>query len=122
MIFQEKTLLSEIITRKEDGMERLITLTDGTGMGDALIIFKTNAPPDVLRSLEIVSCSVYLNGGSYDDVPIWSDELAKKGYVFEYVDSCTHVTPYGTSSDWLENHKIGSKINEHYVIENQPDK
>lgn len=101
-------------------MERLITLTDGTGMGDALIIFKTNAPPDILRNLEIASCNIYIHGGSYDDVPIWSAELAKKGYVFEYVDSCRHVTPYGKSTDWLENHEIGSKINEHYVIENQP--
>ena len=68
-------MLSKILTRKEDGMERLITLIDGTGMGDALIIFKTNAPPDVLRSLEIDSCSVYLNGGSYDDVMQRYNEL-----------------------------------------------
>ena len=102
-------------------MERLITLTDGTGMGDALIIFKTNAPSDLLKSLEKDSCNVYINGGNYEDVPIWRDVLADKGYTLEYVDSCQHVTPYGTSTDWLENHDIGSKIQEHYVIENQPN-
>ena len=33
-------------------MIRLITLSDGTGMGDELIIFKTNAPVEELKKLE----------------------------------------------------------------------
>lgn len=102
--------------------ERLITLSDGTGMGDILIIFSTNAPSDLLRNLEKESCNIYINGGGYDDVPIWGEVLSNKGYTFEYVDSHPHITPYGTSTDWLENHELGSKIREHYVIENQPNK
>ena len=43
----------------------------------------------------------------------------QKGYEFAYIDSCTHVTAYGTSRDWLE--ETFGEINEKYVIEDQTD-
>lgn len=43
---------------------RLITLSDGTGMGDELIVFKTNAPEEELKKLENMSCEVYQKGGN----------------------------------------------------------
>ena len=97
---------------------RLITLSDGTGMGDELIVFKTNAPVAELKKLEKISCQVYIEGGDFEDVPIWGNVLQKKGYKFEYVASHQHVSPFGTSKEWL---KENYKITEHYVIENQPN-
>lgn len=44
-------------------MSRYITLSDGTGMGGELIIFKTNAPIDVLKELENKCCELKKNGG-----------------------------------------------------------
>lgn len=98
---------------------RLITLCDCTDMGGELIVFKTNAPESELKELERVSCEVYLNGGDYEDVPIWANVLAKKGYICEFVASHQHITPYGTSSQWLED-KF-PEITETYTIENQPN-
>ena len=66
-------------------MIRLITLSDGTGMGDELIIFKTNAPVEELKKLEKISCQVYLDGGDFEDVRIWAGVIGEKGYLFEYV-------------------------------------
>ena len=103
----------------ENSMIRLITLSDGTGMGDELIIFRTNAPVEELKKLEKISCQVYLNGGNYEDVPIWADVIAEKGYLFEYVNSHTHVNPFNTSSEWVK--EKYPEITENYVIENQPD-
>lgn len=98
--------------------ERLIALSDGTGMGDELIIFKTNAPVSELIELEKQSCQVYLDGGDDKDVPIWGEILTKKGYMFEFVDSHRHITPYGSSRTWME--LDYPEVTEHYVIENQP--
>ena len=99
--------------------KRLITLSDGTGMGGELLVFRTDAPAEVLSELEKISCEIFINGADYEDVPIWADVLEENGYEFTYIDSCTHVTPYGTSSDWLE--ETFGEINEKYVIEDQPD-
>lgn len=41
---------------------RYISLSDGTCMGDELIVFETNAPSEVLKELERVSCQIYKNG------------------------------------------------------------
>lgn len=97
---------------------RLISLMDGTDMGGMVVIFETNAPVEELKKLEKISNDVYLNGGDYEDVPIWREELEEKGYIFEYVDEHRNVTAYGTSTDWLEDEY--PEITEYYVIENQP--
>jgi hypothetical protein len=99
-------------------MERLVTLSDGTSMGGVLLVFKTNAPEKRLKELEKESCLVYINNKSSEDVPIWSDVLSKEGYLFDYVDEHSHITPFGTSEDWLEENYSG--INEHYCIDDQP--
>lgn len=99
--------------------KRLITLSDGTTMGGKLLVIRTDAPAEVLSELEKISCEIFINGADYEDVPIWADVLEEKGYEFTYIDSCTHVTPYGTSGDWLE--ETFGEINEKYVIEDQPD-
>ncbi len=87
-------------------------------MGDRIIVFETNAPVEELKRLEKVSNDVYINGEGDEDVPIWFETLEEKGYIFGYVDECQHVTPYGTSSKWLESKY--SHIKEHYIIDNQP--
>lgn len=99
--------------------KRLISLSDGTGMGGELLVIRTDAPAEVLSELEKISCEIFINGSDYEDVPIWADVLEEKGYEFTSIDSCTHVTAYGTSSDWLE--ETFGEINEKYVIEDQPD-
>ena len=99
--------------------KRLITLSDGTGMGGELLVIRTDAPAEVLSELEKISCEIFINGADAEDVPIWKDVLKEKGYEFAYIDSCTHVTAYGTSRDWLE--ETFGEINEKYVIEDQPD-
>lgn len=99
--------------------KRLITLSDGTGMGGELLIIRTDAPAEVLSELEKISCEIFINGANHEDVPIWADVLEEKGYEFAYIDSCTHVTAYGTSRDWLE--ETFGEINEKYIIEDQPD-
>lgn len=96
---------------------RLITLSDGSGMGNCRYIFNTNAPSKVLKDLERESCKIYMNGGNDEDVPIWADVLKLNGYIFDYIDECEHVTAFGTSSDWI-NAKY-PQITEHYYIENQ---
>ena len=93
---------------------RLVSLMDGTAMNDQTIIFKTNAPAEELKELERISCEVYLNGGDYEDVPIWETVLNDKGYVFEYMDSSTNC-----GSEFLEH--TYAYVTEHYIIENQPD-
>lgn len=98
--------------------ERRIALCDGTGMGDELIIFKTNAPVAELKKLEKQSCQVYLDGGEYDDVPNWGEVLVGKGYTFEFEDSCRHITPYTSSESWKERNY--PDVKETYTIENQP--
>lgn len=47
---------------------RYITLSDGVGMGDVLIVIKTNAPKTLLKELEKISCEAYKSG---DEVPLW---------------------------------------------------
>lgn len=96
---------------------RLIALSDGSGMGDMVIVFNTNAPIEELNNLEQICNDIYANDGNSEDIPIWSDVLNNKGYIFEYVDEHQHITPYGTSSDWLKSNY--PQINEHYKIENQ---
>jgi len=98
--------------------QRLITLTDGTGMGGTEIIFKTNAPAEELKELERISNNIYANGVDEEDVPIWANVLVDKGYVFDYVNEHQHITAFGTSTDWLE--KEYPQIKEHYRIEDQP--
>lgn len=98
---------------------RLVTLTDGTAMGDSVLVFETNAPVSELKELERISCRVYIDGGDYEDVPIWARVLNEKGYIFNCIDEHQHVTAYGNSGTWLEDKY--SQIKEHYVIENQPD-
>lgn len=98
-------------------MTRYITLTDGSGMGNSVYVFETNAPVEELKELERISNEVYINGGDEEDVPIWGRELTIKGYVFDYKGEHQHVTAYGTSDEWLE--KNYSFVTEHYVIENQ---
>lgn len=99
--------------------KRLISLSDGTGMGGELLVIRTDAPTEVLSELEKISCEIFINGSDAEKVPIWADVLEEKGYEFAYIDSCTHVTAYGTSSDWLE--ETFGEINEKYIIEDQPD-
>lgn len=100
--------------------ERYITLSDGTSMGDELLIFITNAPADQLKNLEFLCNNMYKQEPDAE-VPIWSDVLTSFGYKFELIDSHAHVTPFNSSSGWLKSHDIYSKITEHYVLENQPD-
>ena len=97
---------------------RLISLSDGTCMGNTLFIFKTNAPAERLRDLEKQCCQIYVNGEDEEDVPIWSCVLQEEGYVFSYVDEHGHVTAYGTSDEWIR--EKYPQIAEHYEIENQP--
>lgn len=99
---------------------RRIALSDGTGMGDEMIIFETNAPAEELKKLEKESCQVYIDGGDYKDVPIWADILTAKGYIFNLVDTHSHVNPFTTSTDWLETRF--PEIKEYYVIDNQPER
>lgn len=94
---------------------RLITLSDGTGMGGELIVFNTNAPISRLKELELLSKEIICDGGTAEDVPIWANILSKEGYEFNYVNSHTHVTAYGTSKDWLERNY--PQITEKYIIE-----
>ena len=98
---------------------RLVILCDGTSMGDEMIIFKTNAPIERLKELENQSCQVYIDGGSYDDVPIWADILTDEGYAFEFLDEHQHVTPFVSSCEWLEDKY--PEVTEKYIIENQPE-
>lgn len=98
---------------------RLVTLSDGTGMGDDLMVFKTNAPSSRLKELETLCCQIY-ESKEEADIPIWSDVLEKEGYVFTCIAEHQHITAYSTSESWLEEKFPG--IKEHYVIENQPSK
>ena len=104
--------------KKEDMELRTIALTNGTSMGDEMLIFKTNAPVEELKKLEKQSCQVYLDGGSEEDLPIWTEVLSQKGYIFECVDLHKHITPYSSSETWMETDY--SNVTEHYVIDNQP--
>ena len=92
---------------------RLITLSDGGGMGDELIVFKTNAPIDFLKNLEKISNEAQKN---CEEVPIWMDIVIDNGYQFEFIDSHCHVTAYGTSTDWLEKNfpKMGKENRPHF--------
>lgn len=99
-------------------MERYITLSDGTGMGGELIIFKTDAPVELLKQLEALSCEAVK---ADEDVPIWKEVVTNRGFEFKFIDSHQHVTAFGTSQDWLKEHAIGSKVTEHYVIDDQPN-
>ena len=96
---------------------RFVSLMDGTGMDGMVIVFKTNAPIEELKELERISCDCYINGNE-EEVPIWKYVLEEKGFVFNYVDEHGNVTPYGTSTTWLEDKY--PEITEHYCIENQP--
>lgn len=81
---------------------RQISLSDGTGMGDELLIFETNAPINRLKELEKECCDIYKNGGDYDDIPIWEDVLTNEGYTFNLVASHQHITPFLSSKEWME--------------------
>jgi len=98
---------------------RLVALSDGTGMGGTLCVFRTDAPKDFLKKLEDTSCQAFISGNGYDDVPQWGSEVEKAGYTWEYVGEHGHVTPYGTSRGWLELQYPECK--EQYVIDDQPD-
>ena len=45
--------------------KRLITLSDGTGMGGELLVIRTDAPAEVLSELEKISCEIFINGANY---------------------------------------------------------
>lgn len=94
---------------------RLVTLTDGVGMGGELLIFKTNAPKEHLKELELL-CRNLKQENPDNEIPIWSEVLTSNGYIFEFVDSHGHVTPFNTSSAWLEEHEIYKNITEHYIV------
>lgn len=98
---------------------RVISLSDGTGMGDFVFVFQTDAPIEELRDLERISCDIYINGGDAEDVPIWANVLKEKGYHFNYIDECQNVTAFGNSDEWLK--EKYPEITEHYQIENQPN-
>ena len=98
--------------------KRLITLSDGTGMGGELLVFRTDAPAEVLSEIGKISCEI-LSTELIMRTFLYGRCFKEKGYEFTYIDSCTHVTAYGTSSDWLE--ETFGEINEKYVIEDQPD-
>lgn len=98
---------------------RLVTLAEGSTMGDYLYVFRTDAPIEVLKELERESCAVYMNGGDEEDVPVWATVLGEKGYAFDYVDECRNVTAFWTSKDWINDEY--PQITEHYRIENQCD-
>lgn len=125
--FAKKMLLKTIafpegtfyIPNAGHGKERLISVSDGTAMGDELIIWRTDAPKKRLRELEKQSCQVYIDGGEYDDVPVWRDVLTGEGYQFEYIDSCQHVTPFTSSDEWMKTNYRQAR--EHYTIDNQPN-
>lgn len=97
---------------------RLVTLCDGTAMGDVIIVFNTDAPVEELMELERICCQIYIDGGDYEDIPIWANVLKEKGYVFDFVDSHQHITPFNSSDEWIKTEYV--EITEHYVIENQP--
>lgn len=99
-------------------MTRLISFSDGTTMGNTTFVFETDVPIEELEELEKISNDVYINGGSEEDVPIWREILKEKGYKFDYVDECQHITLYGTSTDWLQ--EKYPNVKEHYIIDNQP--
>lgn len=83
-------------------MTRLITFSDGDGMGDFQYVARTNAPAKVLKDM-----------GQCDS--IWADVLNSKGYDFEIIDEHQHVTAYSTSKSWLE--EKYSQIAEFYTVE-----
>lgn len=98
---------------------RLVALSDGTGMGGTLCVFRTNAPKTFLKNLEDKSCQAFISGDGYDDVPNWESEVRKAGYLWGYVNEHGHVTPYGTSRSWLQSEY--PECREQYVIDDQPD-
>ena len=85
---------------------RKFGLYDGDGMGGELIIFESNAPTTELQQLENIS---------QDNAPIWSVVLTEKGYVCEYIDSCTNITPYTTSEEWQKENF--PEVTEFYYID-----
>ena len=95
---------------------RYFTLTDGTDMGDLLIIFETNAPAEELKELERISNDICTNGEP-EDVPNWMEYLERKGFTCNYIDEHQHITAYRTSSEWLEEEY--PHITEHYTINNR---
>lgn len=92
---------------------RLITLSDSPGMDGELVIFRTNAPVERLKALEVESCKAYTNN---TDIPVWAGVLEKEGYICDVVDSHNHVTPYETSFEWKA--KCYPYIAECYDIDN----
>ena len=92
---------------------RLITLSDSPGMDGELVIFRTNAPVERLKALEVESCKAYTNN---TDIQVWADVLEKEGYICDVVDSHSHVTPYETSFEWKA--KCYPYITECYDIDN----
>ena len=89
-------------------------------MGGELLVIRTDAPAEVLSELEKISCEIFINGANYEERSYMGRCFEKRrGMNLTYIDSCTHVTAYGTSSDWLE--ETFGEINEKYVIEDQPD-
>ena len=47
--------------------------------------------------------------------------VSEQGYHMEIVDTCRHVTPFGTSEDWIKKQEAGVGVVERYVIDNQPE-
>lgn len=88
-------------------------LQDRTEMGDTLYIFETDAPIEHLKKLEKISCDAYINGNRYDDIPVWANELEKKGYIFKCIDEFQNIGVYSSSYDLRDKY---SDIKEEYLI------
>lgn len=88
-----------------------------------MLIIKTTVPVELLKNLQQQSCAPYFQGNN--NIPVWSIVVTGVGYLFKIVDSCENVNDSSTSDEWLtewiENHEFCKVIDEHYIIENQPE-
>lgn len=91
---------------------RKFGLYDGEGMGGELIIFESDAPVFRLKKLEKLSKECFRKN---KEIPIWSIVLQSNGYTCEYIDSCSHVTPYTTSGEWQKENF--PEVKEFYFID-----
>jgi len=101
------------VNKSENNM-RNIVFGEGTSMGDTVYVVQTDAPKELLNELLERSNKVYIDGGDYNDIPIWAEEISKKGYTFDFIDEMNAVN---YDIDMLDDYDI----KEEYIIENQPD-
>ena len=94
---------------------RYVAVSDGCGMGDSVYVFITNIPAETLKAFERFCQELSKIGYESDEMPNWAKTLDNDfDHVFEYVSDHQHVSPYGTSSDWLEDRF--PEINEYYKL------